>query len=355
MRPSFASLRRVDEPTALERRHHAGRGRPADPHRGREVARLHLAPHPQHPEAHERRPREPVGREDLRLHVAADRGGAAEHVRDRPHRAEVERQVRRARRRSSARAGSRAVSAAGSGSSLTRRSPRGRSARPARARRRAARARRPRWCGSSRSTVGARPRRRSAPTRGRRARRPGSPSASAWLCAFGSATPGGTWRIGTIDSCGGASITSKSSVSLRVPVEELGLREVAGDRVAELRRAVRAEREPQLQRAERPRVLERDVDRVQLVLLVRQVALLVRERARERVGVLREHDAARLRQVEPLVGVDRAGVGALEPGEVRRRATRRRPPAARRRRRRAATRRAPRRRRRSRRSGRSRP
>ena len=63
------------------------------PTAGGEVAGLHLAPDPQHPQARERRPRQPVGREDVRLHVPADRGGRAEQVRHGPHRAEVERPV----------------------------------------------------------------------------------------------------------------------------------------------------------------------------------------------------------------------------------------------------------------------
>ena len=214
MRPSRRILAAGHEATALERRHHARGGRPADPHRRREVARLHLTPHPQHPEAHERRPRETVGGQDLRLHVAADRGGGAEHVRDRPHRPEVERQVAELRRRSSARRASRAPSGRrASRPRLTRRSPRGRCARPARAPRRGARARPPRWSGSSRSTAAARPRRRSAPTRGRHGRRPGSPSRAPGCARSGRRSRGGTWRIGTIDRRGGASITSKSSVS----------------------------------------------------------------------------------------------------------------------------------------------
>ena len=68
----------------------------------------------------------------------------------------------------------------------------------------------------------------------------------------------------------------------RRAVEQVGLAEVLRDRLAELRRAVRPEGEPELQRAERPRVLERDIHGVQLVLLVGQVPLLVREGASER-------------------------------------------------------------------------
>ena len=91
--------------------------------------------------------------------------------------------------------------------------------------------------------------------------------------------------------------------------------EVLRDRLAELWRPVHPEREPELQRTERPRVLERDVHRMQLVLLMRQVALLVRERSRERAVLPHQDDPARLRQVEPLVRVDGDRVGALKAGE----------------------------------------
>ena len=54
---------------------------------------------------------------------------------------------------------------------------------------------------------------------------------------------------------------------LGATVEQVGLREVAGDRVAELLCAVRAEGEPRLERTERPRVLQGDVDGMQLVTI----------------------------------------------------------------------------------------
>ncbi len=100
----------------------------------------------------------------------------------------------------------------------------------------------------------------------------------------------------------------------RLP-EQAGLVQVALDRVAEGLRAVGAHREPQLQRAERARVLERDVDRVELVPLMRQVALLVREGRDEVLLVAHEHDPAGLREVEPLVRVDRRRLRARDPGE----------------------------------------
>ena len=83
----------ANEPATLERGHDARRGRTADAHGLRELARFHLPPHPEHPQAGEGGPRQPVRREDVRLHVPADRGGCAEEVRDGPHGAEVERTI----------------------------------------------------------------------------------------------------------------------------------------------------------------------------------------------------------------------------------------------------------------------
>ena len=82
-----------DEPATLERGHDARRGRTADAHGLRELARFHLPPDPEHPQAGEGGPRQPVRRQDVRLHVPADRGGCAEEVRDGPHGAEVERTI----------------------------------------------------------------------------------------------------------------------------------------------------------------------------------------------------------------------------------------------------------------------
>ncbi len=86
-------LRARDPATSLERPQDTGRGRPTDAHLLGERVRLELAPDPEHPEPHERRPGEPVGRQDPRLQMSPDRGRAPEHVRDRPHRPEVERHV----------------------------------------------------------------------------------------------------------------------------------------------------------------------------------------------------------------------------------------------------------------------
>ena len=85
--------------------------------------------------------------------------------------------------------------------------------------------------------------------------------------------------------------------------------------VAERRGTVDAEGEPELQRAKRPRVLERAVDGVQAVVRVQHVRLVVHERALQRRPVAHQHDAARLRQVQPLVGIDRHRVGAVESRE----------------------------------------
>ena len=108
-------------------------------------------------------------------------------------------------------------------------------------------------------------------------------------------------------------------------VEQLRLSHVVLDRVAKSLRAVRPEREPELERAERARVLERDVDHVLVRALVRDVRLLVRERVEEVLAAPDEEDAAGFREEEPLVGVERDRVGSIEAGEeVGRRGRRRR-------------------------------
>ena len=78
-------------------------------------------------------------------------------------------------------------------------------------------------------------------------------------------------------------------------VEQRGLAQVAPHRAAEGLRAVHTERQPQLQRAERARVLERDVDGVRLVALVRQVALVMRERVMQILALAHQDHAAGLR------------------------------------------------------------
>ena len=97
-------------------------------------------------------------------------------------------------------------------------------------------------------------------------------------------------------------------------VEQPRLAQVVLDRDAEGLGAVGAEREPELERPERAGVLERDVDHV-AGALVRDVRLLVGERLDQVVAVADEEHAARLRQVEPLVRVERDRVGAVEAGE----------------------------------------
>src|SRR5262245_17122199 len=86
-------LRSPDVAAALERGHHAGRGRAADADRRGEVARLHLAPYPEHPQSDERGPRQSVRGQDLGLHVPPDRGRGPEEVGYRRHRAEVQREM----------------------------------------------------------------------------------------------------------------------------------------------------------------------------------------------------------------------------------------------------------------------
>src|SRR4029450_3277774 len=101
-------------------------------------------------------------------------------------------------------------------------------------------------------------------------------------------------------------------------------REVPLDGVAKGLGAVDAEGEPQLQRPERTRVLERPIDRVDLALLVEYVARRVEEPGLERFAVPDEDDTAGLRQVKPFVRIDGDRVGRLETREERARGGRRR-------------------------------
>ena len=225
----------------------------------------------------------------------------------------------------------------------------------ARRRSRRARARRRRWCGSSRSRASGRPCRRSSPAPPRSGRHPGALRTSRAFRAFiaSRSPPEPRWRKGTIESGGGPHSGSRESWRDDEVVEQPCLAEVVLDRVAERLSTVGPEGEPQLQRPERPRILERDVDHVARAL-VRDVRLLVRERLDEVAATPHEQDAARLREIEPLVGVERDRVGSVETGEPvsrprawwRRAGRRRRPRGARRLRRRT--------RRRARRSGRRR-
>ena len=76
-------------------------------------------------------------------------------------------------------------------------------------------------------------------------------------------------------------------------VEQPCLPQVVLDRITEGLSTVGPECEPELQRPERTRVLERDVDHMTRAL-VRDVRLLVRERLDEVVAAAYEQDAARL-------------------------------------------------------------
>ena len=91
--------------------------------------------------------------------------------------------------------------------------------------------------------------------------------------------------------------------------------EVPRDRLAKRVGAVRAKGQPQLERAKRPGVLERDIDRVAAVLLMGQIILLVSEGRLEHRGVAHHDDTTRLRQIQPLVRVKGGRIGALEAGE----------------------------------------
>ena len=105
------------------------------------------------------------------------------------------------------------------------------------------------------------PRRRPRRRPGTRARRCCAASASAALWASRSATPAGTWRKHTVDSCGSCS-SSNSGSCAHLAGQLGGQPERVLDPAPERRRAVGAQRQPQLQRVDRPRVLQRALDQV---------------------------------------------------------------------------------------------
>ena len=98
-------------------------------------------------------------------------------------------------------------------------------------------------------------------------------------------------------------------------VQQPRLGEVPSNRGAEGLGAVDTERQPELQRPEGPRVLERDVGRVQLLTVVREVLALVAERAME---ILLARGRARCRRPSgdrATCGRRSRRVGALEAAE----------------------------------------
>ena len=124
-------------------------------------------------------------------------------------------------------------------------------------------------------------------------------------------------RNGTTESSG-----SPEQLQLVALLDEVGeqarLGEVALDRAAIGGQAVDAQRQPELERAERARVLERAVDRVLLPELVGDVGRLVAEGALEPLGLAHHEHAAGLGHEQPLVRVHGHGVGAGEAAEERR-------------------------------------
>ena len=86
--------------------------------------------------------------------------------------------------------------------------------------------------------------------------------------------------------------------------------------LTELRGPVRLEPQPQLERAQRARILECDVNRVRVLSVVRHVGLIVSERGGEGRVVTHENNRAGLRHEHPLVCVDGDRVGEVEPVEL---------------------------------------
>ena len=90
--------------------------------------------------------------------------------------------------------------------------------------------------------------------------------------------------------------TSNGKVGLQRTAEPLG--------------TVSTERRPELEGAEGPGVLQRPVDRI--LRGVDHVRRVVGEGATQCIGITHEKDPARLGDIEPLVRVDRRGVGELD-------------------------------------------
>lgn len=87
------------------------------------------------------------------------------------------------------------------------------------------------------------------------------------------------------------------------------------DRGADRLGAVHPEREPELERPERTGVLERGLERMEPARLPRHVLGAMRERRLERPHVANEEDAAGLGQEQPLAGIERDRVRALDPAK----------------------------------------
>ena len=96
------------------------------------------------------------------------------------------------------------------------------------------------------------------------------------------------------------------------PAREL---EVVGDRVAEGVGPVRTQGEPELERAERARVLESALHGMVVPLLLDHVRRVVTEGAHESRAITHHQHAAGLGHEHPLVRVDARGVGEIEPVE----------------------------------------
>ena len=125
-----------------------------------------------------------------------------------------------------------------------------------------------------------------------------------------------TWRKGTIERGGRPQSGSSPVPCDDEVVKQLACAHVVLDRVAERLGAVRAEREPELERPERARVLERDVD--DMCSFERSCGMYdssCENALRRGPRGADEEDAAGFREEEPLVGVERDRVGAVEAGE----------------------------------------
>ena len=172
-------------------------------------------------------------------------------------------------------------------------------------------------------------------------------SARAWLCALRSVNPGGTWRNGTIDSCGAARHVSKSAAGLRPSDRAAPPRRGSARSPRGTARAPCARNASQSFSARNGREYSSVMSAAcsSCCWCGRYPCSCAKAPASASASRTRTTPHA-FGQVEPLVRVDRAPNRRARAPRTGPRCDRR-PPAARTRRRRGARRRAPRRRRRS--------
>ena len=77
-----------------------------------------------------------------------------------------------------------------------------------------------------------------------------------------------------------------------------------------------AQRQPDFQRPERPRVLRTAIEIIEDLRVEVVVGRVIRECTVQRRGVANEHTTGLERRVQPLVGIDRDGIGAAQRTQI---------------------------------------